>query len=170
MGKNEKMKPGRALVKHHNQMIQQSKEKGRFYNSLHKKVLESITEVSDIDAVLEQAEEDDRLFSLQHPAPNLPISLFVSFFLSIIDEFMVFTVNLFMWVIPSLGCLSRDASSSARDKDMTLEERREQRKKEEALHASSLRVPRMHFAFSSLNLCSVGGGGSVLICFFSFYL
>lgn len=82
MGKNEKTGLGRALVKHHNQMIQQSKEKGRFYKALHKKVLESVTEVSDIDAVIEQAEDADRLFSLQHPTPNLLIDLFVSFFLS----------------------------------------------------------------------------------------
>lgn len=75
MGKNEKTGLGRALVKHHNQMIQQSKEKGRFYTALHKKVLESVTEVSDIDAVIEQAEDADRLFSLQHPTPNLLIDL-----------------------------------------------------------------------------------------------
>ncbi|KAJ8762984.1 hypothetical protein K2173_023113 [Erythroxylum novogranatense] len=42
---------------------------------LHKKVLESITEVSDIDAIIEQAEEANRLFSLQHPAPNLPFNI-----------------------------------------------------------------------------------------------
>ncbi|KAF2290124.1 hypothetical protein GH714_002806 [Hevea brasiliensis] len=108
MGKNEKTGLGRALVKHHNQMIQQSKEKGRFYKALHKKVLESVTEVSDIDAVIEQAEEADRLFSLQHPTPNLLIDL--------------------------------DSSSSS--SDMTPEQRRELQKKEEALHASSLRIPR----------------------------
>ncbi|XWS28496.1 hypothetical protein CRYUN_Cryun25bG0074700 [Craigia yunnanensis] len=108
MGKNEKTGLGRALVKHHNSMIQQSKEKGRFYKSQHKKVLESVTEVSDIDAVIEQAEEADQLFSIQHPTPNVLINL--------------------------------DTSSST--SDMTPEERREQQKKEEALHASSLRVPR----------------------------
>ncbi|KAJ8768208.1 hypothetical protein K2173_021148 [Erythroxylum novogranatense] len=108
MGKNEKAGLGRALVKHHNHMIQQSKEKGRFYKSLHKKVLESVTEVSDIDAIIEQAEEADRLFSLQHPAPNLPINV--------------------------------DTGSST--SEMTLEERREQKKRDEALHAHTLRVPR----------------------------
>ncbi|KHN21198.1 Large subunit GTPase 1 [Glycine soja] len=45
---------GRALVKQHNQMIQQSKDKSRFYR---KKFLESFTEVSDIDAVVEQSLE-----------------------------------------------------------------------------------------------------------------
>ncbi|KAG4129730.1 hypothetical protein ERO13_D09G099766v2 [Gossypium hirsutum] len=89
-------------------MIQQSKEKGRFYKSQHKKVLESVTEVSNIDAVIEQAEEADQLFSIHHPTPNPLINL--------------------------------DVSSSI--SDMTPEERREQQKKEEALHASSLRVPR----------------------------
>ncbi|XP_017621681.2 GTPase LSG1-2 [Gossypium arboreum] len=108
MGKNEKSGVGRALVKHHNAMIQQSKEKGRFYKSQHKKVLESVTEVSNIDAVIEQAEEADQLFSIHHPTPNPLINL--------------------------------DVSSSI--SDMTPEERREQQKKEEALHASSLRVPR----------------------------
>ncbi|KHN05396.1 hypothetical protein glysoja_044720 [Glycine soja] len=50
---------GRALVKQHNQMIQQSKDKSRFYR---KKFLESFTEVSDIDAVIEQSLE---------PTPNM---------------------------------------------------------------------------------------------------
>ena len=45
---------GRALVKQHNQMIQQSKDKSRFYR---KKFLESFTEVFDIDAVVEQSLE-----------------------------------------------------------------------------------------------------------------
>ncbi|KAJ8751022.1 hypothetical protein K2173_016203 [Erythroxylum novogranatense] len=55
--------------------LNKSKEKGRFYKSLHKKVLGSVTEVSDIDAIIEQAEEANPLFSLQHLAPNLPISI-----------------------------------------------------------------------------------------------
>lgn len=112
MGKNEKTRLGRALVKHHNQMIQESKEKGRFYKSQHKKVLESFTDVTEIDAVMEQVEEGD-LFSsssssVHHPVPNLLINL--------------------------------DTGSGV--SDMTAEEKREKQKKEEALHASSLRVPR----------------------------
>ncbi|POO01371.1 Circularly permuted (CP)-type guanine nucleotide-binding (G) protein [Trema orientale] len=75
MGKNEKTGLGRALVKQHNQMIQESKEKGRFYKNQHKKVLESVTEVTDIDAIIEQAEEADRLFSLNSFEPNVPIAL-----------------------------------------------------------------------------------------------
>ncbi|GLT60888.1 hypothetical protein SLA2020_336300 [Shorea laevis] len=108
MGKNEKTGLGRALVRQHNQMIQQSKEKGGAYKAQQKKVLESVTEVSDIEAVIEQAEEADRVFSLDHPAPNLLISL--------------------------------DARTST--SDMTPEQRREQQKEEEMLHATSLRVPR----------------------------
>ncbi|KAL5575988.1 hypothetical protein UlMin_017687 [Ulmus minor] len=109
MGKKEKTGLGRALVKQHNQMIQETKEKGQFYKNQHKKVLESVTEVSDIEAIIEQADEADRLFSLDHPAPSLPISL--------------------------------DAGSAANE-TMSVEETREQQKIEEALHASSLRVPR----------------------------
>ncbi|CAA0818867.1 GTPase LSG1-2 [Striga hermonthica] len=108
MPKGEKTGLGRALVKHHNQMIQQSKEKGNYYRSQQKKVLESVTEVSDIDAVIEQADEAHRLFSNLNPPANLPINL--------------------------------DSASNA--SEMTAEERREQQKKEEALHASSLRIPR----------------------------
>ncbi|KAJ7948073.1 large subunit GTPase 1-like [Quillaja saponaria] len=89
-------------------MIQQSKEKGRFYKNQQRRVLESVTEVSDIDAIIQQANEADRLFNFDHPTPNLLISL--------------------------------EASSSTGDR--TPEERREQQKREEALHASSLRVPR----------------------------
>ncbi|KAL2328397.1 hypothetical protein Fmac_021824 [Flemingia macrophylla] len=94
MGKkqNESQKTGlgRALVRQHNHMIQQSKEKSRFYR---KKVLESYTEVSDIDAIIEQSD----LITLD-PA-------------SVSDE-------------------------------TTPEEARRQQKREEALHAASLRVPR----------------------------
>ncbi|KAL0370236.1 UNVERIFIED_CONTAM: GTPase LSG1-2 [Sesamum angustifolium] len=110
MPKSEKGGLGRALVKHHNQMVQHSKEKGKYYRSQQKKVLESVTEVSDIDAVIEQADEANRLFSALNPPGRLPINL--------------------------------DTASSA--SEMTPEERREQQKKEEALHASSLRIPRRH--------------------------
>ncbi|XP_030522300.1 GTPase LSG1-2 [Rhodamnia argentea] len=106
MGKNEKTGLGRALVKHHNQMIQQSKEKGRSYRN--KKVLESVTDVSNIDAVIDQGEEAELLLAADRSRPDLPIRL--------------------------------DSGSST--SGMTPEKRREEQKKEEALHASSLRVPR----------------------------
>ncbi|RXI09728.1 hypothetical protein DVH24_014410 [Malus domestica] len=104
MGKNEKTGLGRALVRQHNQLVQQTKEKGLMYKRQQKKVLESVTEVSDIDAIVEKADEADRLFSLDHAAPNLLIDL--------------------------------DGN------EITPEQRREQKRKEEALHAGSLRVPR----------------------------
>ncbi|XP_073270502.1 GTPase LSG1-2-like [Primulina huaijiensis] len=109
MVKGEKTGLGRLLVKHHNQMIQQSKEKGNYYRSQQKKVLESVTEVNDIDAVIEQADEAHQLFSSINSPANLAINL--------------------------------DLASSA-GSEMTPEERREQQKKEEASHASSLRIPR----------------------------
>ncbi|KAL6007217.1 hypothetical protein ACLOJK_032713 [Asimina triloba] len=72
MGKKEKSGDlGRALVKHHNQMVQQSKEKGRFYSKQHKRVLESVTEVGDIEAVVEQAEEAELIYANDHPIANL---------------------------------------------------------------------------------------------------
>ncbi|PIA59765.1 hypothetical protein AQUCO_00400573v1 [Aquilegia coerulea] len=75
MGKSEKTGLGRALVRQHNQMVIESKEKGKFYRNQAKKVLESVTEVTDIEAIIEQAEEAERLYSNDHPAPNLPINL-----------------------------------------------------------------------------------------------
>uniref|UniRef100_A0A7N0RIK3 CP-type G domain-containing protein n=1 Tax=Kalanchoe fedtschenkoi TaxID=63787 RepID=A0A7N0RIK3_KALFE len=99
MGKSEKTMLGRSLVKHMNQVTLQNKEKVRMYNKQNKKVLESVTEVTDIEAVLEQAEESQRFFSSEHPIAN------------------------------------RDRGSSG---NMTAEDR----KREKALHASSLRVPR----------------------------
>eukprot|EP00268_Persea_americana_P031451 TRINITY_DN3063_c0_g1_i1.p1 TRINITY_DN3063_c0_g1~~TRINITY_DN3063_c0_g1_i1.p1 ORF type:complete len:601 (+),score=144.90 TRINITY_DN3063_c0_g1_i1:342-2144(+) len=108
MGKNEKTGLGRSLVKHHNQMIQQSKDKGRFYHRQQKRVLESVTEVGDIEAVIEQAEEADRIYTIDNPLPNLLINL--------------------------------DVSSAGND--LTPAEKREQQIEEEALYASSLRVPR----------------------------
>ncbi|KAL6518667.1 GTPase LSG1-2 [Orobanche hederae] len=108
MPRGEKTGLGRALVKQHNQMIQQSKEKGKYYRSQQKKFLESVTEVSDIEAIIDQADEAHRLFSALNPPANFPINL--------------------------------DSASSTNE--MTSDERREQQKKEEALHASSLRIPR----------------------------
>ncbi|XP_010941628.1 GTPase LSG1-1 isoform X1 [Elaeis guineensis] len=66
---------GRALVRQHNQMVRESKEKGRALRLQNRRVLESVTDVSDIDAVLEKAEEADRVYSLDNPAPNLLINL-----------------------------------------------------------------------------------------------
>ncbi|GAV57876.1 MMR_HSR1 domain-containing protein [Cephalotus follicularis] len=71
MGKNEKTGLGRALVKQHNHMIQLTKEKGQYYRRQEKKVLESITDVSDVDAVIQRGEEEaDPQF-----APNILINL-----------------------------------------------------------------------------------------------
>lgn len=76
MGKNEKTSLGRALVKHHNHAIQETKDKGKHYKSQNKKVLESVTEVSDIDAIIEQAEEAERLYAIHHEsATPLPINM-----------------------------------------------------------------------------------------------
>ncbi|KAJ0250703.1 GTPase LSG1-2 [Hirschfeldia incana] len=109
MVKSEKTTLGRSLVKHHNHMIQESKDKGKYYKNLQKKVLESVTEVSDIDAIIEQAEEAERLFTINHSNTTpLPINI--------------------------------DTSSSS--STIAAEEWREQQKIEEALHASSLQVPR----------------------------
>ncbi|CAN4120151.1 unnamed protein product [Withania somnifera] len=109
MGKGDKTSSlGRALVKHHNQMIQQSKEKGRFYRKSNKKVLESVTEVTDLEAVIEQTDEAHRLYADLNPPVNLLVKLY-------------------------------SGSSSG---DLTPEEKKELQKKEEALHGSSLRVPR----------------------------
>lgn len=93
---------GRALVRQHNQKLQQSKDKGAILRNLNKKVLTSYTETTDIEAVIEQAEEAARIHSLSNPAPTLSID---------IDE-------------------------------ERLEDAGEVRKQEEALYATSLRVPR----------------------------
>ncbi|KAK7261155.1 hypothetical protein RIF29_27460 [Crotalaria pallida] len=110
MGKNQKSGLGRSLVKQHNQMIQQSKEKGYSFNK--KKVLESFTEISDIDAIIEQSEHPAQpFFPVDHsPSKRLLINL--------------------------------DPNSGIGTSGMTPEEMRKQQKREEALHASSLRVPR----------------------------
>jgi large subunit GTPase 1 len=68
-----------------------------------------VTEVSDIDAIIEQAEEAERLYTINHSS-STPLS-----------------IN-----------LDTNSSSSV----IAAEEWREQQKIEEALHASSLQVPR----------------------------
>ncbi|XP_020269195.1 GTPase LSG1-2-like isoform X2 [Asparagus officinalis] len=72
--KNKSQGLGRALIRHHNQQVQQSKERSKSLRQ-QSRVLESITDVTDIDAVLERAEEADRLYSADNPAPNLLINL-----------------------------------------------------------------------------------------------
>ncbi|GAA0163459.1 hypothetical protein LIER_19318 [Lithospermum erythrorhizon] len=110
MGKGQKSGLGRALVKQHKQMIQESNEKGQSYRTQNKKVLESVTDVSDIDAVIEHAHEKDLVFSANYSDVKVLINL----------------------------------DSTSETSKMTPEDLREQRMKEEALHASSLRVPRRH--------------------------
>jgi large subunit GTPase 1 len=72
MSKNGKGGPGRALVKHHNHLVTEAKKQG--YGRT-KRVLESVTDVKDVEVVIEEAEEAGRLFSAQNPEPNLLISL-----------------------------------------------------------------------------------------------
>lgn len=102
--KNKSEGLGRALIRQHNQQVQQSKDRSKALRQ-QRRVLESVTEVTDIEAVIEQAEEADRIYSGGNPVPNLLINL------------------------------DSDAPVSA-------EERVKQQKEEEALHASSLSVPR----------------------------
>ncbi|KAH7675317.1 large subunit GTPase 1 protein [Dioscorea alata] len=98
---------GRALVRQHNQALQQAKDKGRALSLANRKVLESVTEISDIDAVLQHAEEAALLYSVDNP-------------------------------VASLIQLDGGGETSG----LTAGERRDQQRQEEALHASSLRVPR----------------------------
>lgn len=72
MSKNGKGGPGRALVKHHNHLVTEGKKQG---HGRTKRVLESVTDVKDVEVVIEEAEEAGRLFSAQNPEPNLLISL-----------------------------------------------------------------------------------------------
>ncbi|KAK1310344.1 hypothetical protein QJS10_CPA08g00024 [Acorus calamus] len=76
MGKKEKSSTsssstlGRALVRHHNQMAQQSREMGR------PPPLEFVTDVTDIDAVSGRTGEADRLFSLLNTSsPDIPFDM-----------------------------------------------------------------------------------------------
>ncbi|XP_074570718.1 GTPase LSG1-2-like [Curcuma longa] len=99
---------GRALIKHHNQMVRDSKEKGRALHLQQRRVLESVTDVGDIEAVLEKAAEADRVYSFDNPSANVLINI----------------------------------DSSTDMDEMTEEESGKLRKQEEALYASSLRIPR----------------------------
>ncbi|KAG0467791.1 hypothetical protein HPP92_017119 [Vanilla planifolia] len=66
---------GRALIRKHSQMVQQSKEKGLALRLQQRKVIESVTDISDIDAAVEQAEEAALLYSSENPGPILRIDL-----------------------------------------------------------------------------------------------
>lgn len=73
--KNDKLGGlGRALIRQHNQSILEAKERGRALRQ-QQRVLESITDVADIDAVIEQAEEAERNYSVENSNPTAPIKL-----------------------------------------------------------------------------------------------
>ena len=72
MSKNDNGGPSRALVKHHNHLVTEGKKQG--YGRT-KRVLESVTDVKDVEVVIEEAEEDGNLFSTQNLVSNLLISL-----------------------------------------------------------------------------------------------
>ncbi|XP_057856480.1 GTPase LSG1-1 [Cryptomeria japonica] len=72
---NEKGGLGRSLIKQRNQQAEEAKKHG--YAKV-KRVLESVTDIKDIELVVEEAEEAGRLFSAQNPAPDLPIDLDLS--------------------------------------------------------------------------------------------
>ncbi|XP_078443242.1 P-loop containing nucleoside triphosphate hydrolases superfamily protein [Wolffia australiana] len=108
---------GRALVRRHNQMVQQSKEKGAAARNLHgrhKTPIESITEVRDVDAVVELAAAGDEFEPIERTGQ----------------------------VLPPTAAISLDGGAATSDMLNPTEERRREREAEEALHASSLRVPR----------------------------
>lgn len=73
MTKNsEKGGPGRALIKQRNHQAEEVRQRGYVKA---KRVLESVTDIKDIELVVEEAEEAGRIFSAQNPAPDLPIDL-----------------------------------------------------------------------------------------------
>ena len=71
MSKNNKGGPSRALVKHHNHLITEAKKQG--YGRT-KRILESFTDVKDVEVVIEEEKEANCLFFAQNPVPNLLIS------------------------------------------------------------------------------------------------
>ena len=72
MSKSSKGGPGRALVKHHNHLVTEVKKQG--YGRT-KHVLESVTDVKDVEVIIEEVEEFSLLFSAQNPVPELLINL-----------------------------------------------------------------------------------------------
>lgn len=69
---NEKGELGRALIKQRNHQAEEARKHG--YAKI-KRVLESVTDVKDIELVVQEAEEAGRVFSAQNPGPDLPINL-----------------------------------------------------------------------------------------------
>ena len=109
----------------------------RFYR---KKFLESFTEVSDIDAVVEQSLEP--LPKLAAAASTTLISLWV-FFVFVPHSRAHFLLSaISLWHLFLLLLCESSEPGSVPDETKTPEEARKQQKQEEALHASNLRVPR----------------------------
>ena len=72
MSKNSKGGPGRALVKHHNHLVTEVKKHG-YGRTNH--VLESVTNVKDVEVVIEEVDEAVNLFFAQNLVHDLLISL-----------------------------------------------------------------------------------------------
>lgn len=83
---------GRTLIKQHNQMVRDAKEKGRALHLQQRRVLESVTDVSDIDAILEKAAEADRVYSFDNPSANVLINMcvFLLLMVQILNELVLF--------------------------------------------------------------------------------
>ena len=126
MGKKQneiqKIGLGRAQVKQHNQMIQQGKDKSRFYR---KKFLESFTEVFDINVVVKQSLEP--LPELAPAISTTLISLWV-FFLFVPHSRAHFLLSaISLWHLFLLLCESSEPGSVP-DETTTPEEARKQQK------------------------------------------
>lgn len=69
MGKNQKSGGGAVGLALIRQRAQTTRLPGRMYGA--ERPLESITDVKDLDEVMEQAERAGRVFSALHPMPEL---------------------------------------------------------------------------------------------------
>lgn len=135
--KNKSEGLGRALIRQHNQQVQQSQDRSKALRQ-QQRILESVTEVTDIEAVIEQAEEADRIYSSSNPVPNLLINLYAhadNFLPSFFNFFFKLKRSDFYVFLNGLGFRDSDVPVSP-------EERLKQQREEEALHARSLKVPR----------------------------
>lgn len=96
MGKKEaEGSLGRALVKQHNQMARLSKEKGRLLGRHNRRVLHSVTDVSDVDAVVEQADAAHLLYLADNPVPQLLVD---RSYVVVLTFFFVFFLVYFVYV------------------------------------------------------------------------
>jgi hypothetical protein len=109
-GKKERAEGlGRALIKQQNRMALEAKEKGRALHLQNRKVLESYTEIDEIEAIIDKSDDASLLLSGGAAAGAGPSDLLISVYVHpspchSFSGFLVFFPPLFCFFLLTASC------------------------------------------------------------------